>query len=165
MRVLYFASFESPIGELWLLGDGQRLLRLKIGGPKERFFQEVEARWGLLPKWSSDALSLPLRELKAYFRGELQAFTTALSPQGTPFQRRVWEVTRRIPYGQVKSYGEVAQEVGSPGGGRAVGRALGANPLPLFIPCHRVVKADGSLGGFSSGLWVKQWLLQFEGVR
>ena len=87
-----------------------------------------------------------------------------LALEGTPFSRRVWKALLNIPCGQVRSYGQLAQGLGRPGAARAVGRACGANPIPLFVPCHRVVAADGGLGGFSSGLPWKRWLLRREGV-
>ena len=87
-----------------------------------------------------------------------------LDPQGTPFQLRVWQELRRIPWGQTISYGELARRVGNPKASRAVGQANAVNPIPLIIPCHRVIAADGSLGGYSSGLDRKRWLLRHEGA-
>ena len=161
MTNLSYTSFPSPIGTLWLLGDSRGLMRLKIGGTEEDFLQEVVGPYGP-PSPSSLSLRLPLSELEAYFEGRLRHFSTPLFPRGTAFQRRVWEVVKEIPYGEVISYGEVASRMGHPRSARAVGLALAANPLPIFIPCHRVVRADGGLGGFSSGLEVKRWLLGFE---
>lgn len=161
MTNLSYTSFPSPIGTLWLLGDSRGLMRLKIGGTEEDFLQEVVGPYGP-PSPSSLSLRLPLSELEAYFEGRLRHFSTSLFPRGTAFQRRVWEVVKEIPYGEVISYGEVASRMGHPRSARAVGLALAANPLPIFIPCHRVVRADGGLGGFSSGLEVKRWLLGFE---
>ena len=87
-----------------------------------------------------------------------------LDPRGTPFQLRVWQELRRIPWGQTISYGELARRVGNPKASRAVGQANAVNPIPLIIPCHRVIAADGSLGGYSSGLDRKRWLLRHEGA-
>ncbi|MFN3763308.1 MAG: methylated-DNA--[protein]-cysteine S-methyltransferase, partial [Anaerolineae bacterium] len=91
-------------------------------------------------------------------------FDLPLDLRGTPFQRRVWEELRRVPYGQTVAYGELARRVGRPGAARAVGRAVGANPVPIIVPCHRVVGADGSLVGYGGGLEIKAALLRLEGV-
>ena len=105
------------------------------------------------------------RELSAYFAGVPTDFAAlTLDPRGTPFQLRVWQELRRIPWGQTISYGELARRVGNPKASRAVGQANAVNPIPLIIPCHRVIAADGSLGGYSSGLDRKRWLLRHEGA-
>lgn len=103
-----------------------------------------------------------LRQLKAYFRGKLQRFDLPLDPQGTPFQRRVWKELEKIPYGATKSYQQIAQAIGKPTGSRAVGMANGRNPIPIVIPCHRVIGASGKLVGFGGGLATKQRLLLLE---
>lgn len=106
-------------------------------------------------------------ELRAYLRGELREFRVPLDldDQGTPFQRSVWSALRHIPYGELISYGDLARRVGRPGGARAVGQANGRNPIPIVVPCHRVVASGGGLGGFSAGLPVKRHLLAIEGAR
>jgi methylated-DNA-[protein]-cysteine S-methyltransferase len=103
-------------------------------------------------------------ELVAYFRGERQRFDVALAPAGTPFQRRVWEAVARVPYGRTSSYKEIAAALGKPKAVRAIGAANGQNPLPILIPCHRIVGHDGRLVGYGGGLWRKAWLLRHEGV-
>jgi len=104
-------------------------------------------------------------DLRRYFAGERVRFRFALGDKGaTPFQRAVWRALRRIPYGEVRSYGWVAKAVGRPRAARAVGRACGANPWPIVVPCHRVIAADGSLGGYSAGLRWKRLLLGLEGA-
>ena len=108
--------------------------------------------------------------LGRYFKGEPVSFSSPevpLSPEGTPFQVKVWEALRRIPYGELLSYGDIANAVGSPGAARAVGSACGANPLPIIIPCHRVIAGSGAIGGYSAlagGVGVKRRLLNIEGV-
>jgi len=109
------------------------------------------------------ALRLAAEELGAYFAGELRAFSVPLRLAGTDFQRRVWEALRAIPFGQVRTYAEVAAAVGNPRGARAVGMANARNPVAVIVPCHRVVAAGGRLGGYSAGLWRKRWLLRHEG--
>jgi methylated-DNA-[protein]-cysteine S-methyltransferase len=107
-------------------------------------------------------LELAAGELAEYFAGARMEFTVPVDPAGTPYQRRAWEVLRTIPFGRTMSYGEQATALGSPGGARAVGSANGRNPIPIIVPCHRVVAASGALGGYSSGPAHKRWLLAHE---
>lgn len=102
------------------------------------------------------------RALERYFAGDLRAFELALAPAGTPFQQQVWRELGRIPYGETISYLELARRVGNPRAVRAVGRANGANPIPVVVPCHRVIGADGTLTGYAGGLERKRWLLALE---
>ena len=108
------------------------------------------------------ALADAARQLAAYFAGELRAFDLLLAPSGTPFQREVWDALRRIPHGETRSYGDLAAQLGQPGGAQAVGAANGANPIAVIVPCHRVIGADGSLTGYAGGLHRKRALLELE---
>jgi methylated-DNA-[protein]-cysteine S-methyltransferase len=114
--------------------------------------------------WRPDDRAFPevKRQLLAYFSGELTSFELSLSPQGTEFQRQVWQALRTIPYGQTRSYGDVAKQIGRPLASRAVGAANGRNPLPIVIPCHRVIGSTGTLTGFGGGLEAKATLLRLE---
>lgn len=103
-------------------------------------------------------------ELRAYFAGRLKEFTIQLHLDGTPFQRSVWAQLQKIPYGETRSYGELADALGNPNASRAVGLANGKNPLGIIVPCHRVVGANGSLTGYGGGLPRKKWLLEHEGA-
>ena len=103
-------------------------------------------------------------QLGEYFAGRRRRFELPLAPQGTPFQRQVWQALAGIPYGATVSYAQLARQIGNPAGLRAVGAANGRNPLPIVLPCHRVIGADGELTGFGGGLPVKQFLLQLEGA-
>ncbi|HTS29011.1 MAG TPA: methylated-DNA--[protein]-cysteine S-methyltransferase [Bryobacteraceae bacterium] len=105
-----------------------------------------------------------LRQLEAYFRGELRDFDLPLDMQGTDFQKRVWRQLQAIPYGQTRSYSQIAQAIGSPHAVRAVGAANGANPIAIVVPCHRVIGASGKLVGYGGGLPLKKRLLELEGV-
>lgn len=131
---------------------------------------EGEAIAELAVRWpEAEIEEEPLAELKAklarYFRGEEVAFDEPVDLRdATPFQKAVWEETRRIPWGQTSTYGEIAAALGKPGAARAVGRALAANPVPIIIPCHRVLRSDGSLGGFGGGVELKKRLLELEAV-
>lgn len=107
-----------------------------------------------------------VEELERYFSGNLKAFSVPLDPpEATPFFHRVWEELVRIPYGETRSYGEIAHAVGNPGAARAVGSANHRNCIPILIPCHRVIKGDGTLGGYASGLEIKKKLLALEGAK
>ena len=114
--------------------------------------------------WSRDdtAFAEVARQLRAYFAGELSQFVLELAPRGTPFQQRVWEALRLIPYGSTTTYGKLAEALGDPRATRAVGLANGRNPISIVIPCHRVIGADGSLTGYGGGMPRKQWLLAHE---
>ena len=105
------------------------------------------------------------RQLGEYFAGERREFALRLAPAGTPFERSVWDELLAIPFGETRSYGEIAQAIGRPGAARAVGRANGSNPIPIVVPCHRVIGANGSLTGFGGGLAAKSHLLELEGRR
>jgi methylated-DNA-[protein]-cysteine S-methyltransferase len=104
-------------------------------------------------------------QLGEYFAGKRREFDLELAPVGTDFQLRVWNALRKIPYGAVRNYGDIARAIGQPGAARAVGQANGCNPLPIVIPCHRVIASDGTVGGYSGGLAIKHRLLALEGVE
>lgn len=152
----YYTYMDSPIGSLLLAGDGANLQLLGFpGGKMQRRHQ---------PDWVEDAgrFERVIEQLWAYFAGELKHFDLPLAPTGTEFQRKVWSALQGIPYGETLSYGELAREVGNGNASRAVGAANGRNPIPVIIPCHRVVGADGSLTGFGGGIRTKQHLLELE---
>jgi methylated-DNA-[protein]-cysteine S-methyltransferase len=104
-------------------------------------------------------------QLGEYFAGQRREFDLMLAPVGTDFQLRVWNALRKIPYGAVRNYGDIARAIGQPNAARAVGQANGCNPLPIVIPCHRVIASDGSIGGYSGGLAIKHRLLALENVE
>lgn len=105
------------------------------------------------------------REINEYFEGGRQKFTIPVVPEGTEFEKQVWQALLKIPFGKCMSYGELAKQIGKPGAARAVGRAAGKNPVPLIIPCHRLIAANGGIGGFAGGLDEKRKLLKHEGVQ
>jgi methylated-DNA-[protein]-cysteine S-methyltransferase len=111
---------------------------------------------------ASKLLELTLGELRGYFLGSLRAFSVPLDLRGTLFQQSVWEAVRGVPYGEIRGYGELAGALGRPAAARAVGHANGSNPLPIVVPCHRLVGADGALRGYGGGLPIKRWLLDHE---
>jgi len=153
---MYYCYLDTPIGQLLLAGDGESL-RL-IAFPDGPMRKSPEPGWNLAEAPFSEAR----RQLDEYFRGERQSFDLPLRPDGTVFQLSVLEALREIPYGATASYGEVAKKIGRPGAARAVGAANGRNPLPIVIPCHRVIGSDGGLTGFGGGLATKKALLVLE---
>jgi methylated-DNA-[protein]-cysteine S-methyltransferase len=146
----------TPIGRLLLARDDRGLRRISF--PGERQFCDVAADWERAEEPFADAIA----QLDLYFAGRLTRFDLDLAPEGTPFQRDVWAALLEIPYGRTVSYSELARRVGRPAATRAVGAANGRNPLPIVVPCHRVIGADGSLTGFGGGLAIKRRLLDLE---
>jgi methylated-DNA-[protein]-cysteine S-methyltransferase len=126
--------------------------------------QSHRSEWKRTHAWTRDdgALAALRTQLQEYFDGERTEFDLPLAPEGTSFQRKVWNALCEIPYGKTMSYGELARHIGQPGAARAVGLANGSNPLPIVVPCHRVIGADGSLTGFGGGIGRKRWLLSHE---
>jgi methylated-DNA-[protein]-cysteine S-methyltransferase len=162
-----YAAADSPFGALLLAATRRGLVRLAF--PEESVDAMLE---GLARRISPRIVEAAApfeqvrRELDEYFSGRRRAFDLALDWQlMAPFARRVLRVTSQIPYGGVLSYAEVAADAGSPRGFRAAGNALGANPIPVVIPCHRVLRSGGSLGGYGGGLERKRWLLELERAR
>ena len=142
-------NVESPIGVLGLRTENGFLTEIAFGG---------------LPEEGGDdpLLDRAQRQLAEYFAGTREEFDLPLNPNGTPFQKKVWDALRQIPYGETRSYGDIARAVGSPKGFRAVGMANHVNPIPVVIPCHRVVGSKGALTGYAGGLNVKSALLELE---
>lgn len=155
---MFWHEIDSPVGRLLLAGDSGALKRV--------YFQAGPRPLRPPADWRQDAspFERALTQLSEYFCGSRRTFELSLAPAGTRFQLAVWQLLRAIPYGETVSYGELAQRVGLGGGARAVGVANGANPLPIIVPCHRVIGADGSLTGFGGGLDIKRALLSLEGA-
>jgi methylated-DNA-[protein]-cysteine S-methyltransferase len=158
MDTLQFRTVESPVGPLTLAGRSGRLRHLRMVD------QTYEPR---REGWESDdtAFGDAVAQLQAYFAGDLHDFELDLDLVGTDFQRRVWAALVTIPYGETRSYGQIALQVGSPGASRAVGLANGHNPVGIIVPCHRVIGANGSLTGYGGGLERKKQLLDMEKNR
>jgi methylated-DNA-[protein]-cysteine S-methyltransferase len=151
-----YAWMESPVGTLLIAGDEAGVRRILFA--KGRREVQPEPGW----RENSTALSEAVRQLRAYFTGALREFKLSLAPEGTPFQRRVWQELLSIPYGATISYGQLAVRLGNPDASRAVGLANGANPISIVIPCHRVIGSNGKLTGYGGGLKNKEWLLALE---
>jgi len=162
-ETFYLADYRSPIGPYTLASSPWGVVGVKSD---ERSGLYID-RWkknGVAVKHDEGPNRLVREELDAYFAGELQKFTVPLDLRGTPFQRRVWDVLNTIPWGKTLSYGQVAARLGRPQAARAVGRAVGTNPVAIVVPCHRVIGSDGSLTGYGGGLDKKKALLRLEGI-
>jgi methylated-DNA-[protein]-cysteine S-methyltransferase len=155
---MLYCRVPSPLGPLLLAGDddGLQLLHFEQPGHMTAVGPDWEERGGPF----ADAT----RQLEEYFLGRLRSFDLPLAPQGTPFQLRVWKALRRIPYGETRSYLDVAEGLGIPKAVRAVGAANGRNPIAIVIPCHRVIGSNGSLTGYGGGIQIKARLLALEGA-
>ena len=151
--------YDSPIGRLGLMGECEHLLALALPYSPVPFMMERP----------TPVLQEAKQQLEAYFAGKLRQFDLPLQLEGTPFQLKVWEQLQQIPYGQVISYGQLACRIGQPGASRAVGGANRRNPIPIIIPCHRVIAANGTLGGYSGNCdgsaAIKRALLKLEGLN
>jgi methylated-DNA-[protein]-cysteine S-methyltransferase len=147
------ATIESPIGLLTIVGDEKGLRSILFGAGSEG------------SGFGCGVVDEAIRQLGAYFAKKLTCFDLPLKPEGTPFQMEVWRELLHIPYGNVISYGELAQRIGRPGAARAVGAANGSNPIPIIIPCHRVIGSNGKLTGYAGGIPIKEALLKLESVR
>ena len=163
-RELRYIIFNTDIGWIGILGSAKGLLSTTLPQHSaQEALEQLGAR--INATWSPDPFADLIERLKIYFGGDRMPFPDKLDLSGaTPFQREVWQTTRLIPCGETRSYAWVANHIKRPGAVRAVGQALGRNPLPIIIPCHRVVNSDGKLGGFSGGLEMKKYLLWLEAV-
>lgn len=160
-----YVVMESILGPLTIF-EKDNFIQSLCFGSFESGFREAPSNSEVdgVVKDATELLQQAVAQLEEYFNGTRQSFDLPLAPRGTVFQQRVWKVLMQIPYGETASYGQVATAIGNPKSCRAVGMANGANPLPIIIPCHRVIGHNGNLVGYSSGLDIKVKLLQHEGV-
>lgn len=147
-------TLSTPIGDLQLVSDGQNLVRIVFPGQHQQLGGDSQ---------EDAVLAKAAKQLDEFFDGRRRHFDLPLAASGTQFQREVWSQLTKIPFGEVRSYRDIAAEIGRPTAVRAVGAANGRNPLPIVVPCHRVIGADGSLTGFAGGLERKRQLLVLEG--
>jgi methylated-DNA-[protein]-cysteine S-methyltransferase len=153
--MIQYRTINSPIGVLTLAGQGQALTNLRM---VDQTYEPSRTGWSPNPHAFNDAVD----QLNAYFAGELTTFELELDLRGSAFQRRVWQALLTIPFGETRSYGGIAEQIGAPGAARAVGLANGHNPIAIVVPCHRVIGASGSLTGYGGGLDRKRSLLALE---
>lgn len=155
--MLSYDRRDTPIGKIAICADDNAVTGL--------MFESEYAGPEGFTRQNTPLIDEAFRQLTEYLEGKRQAFDIELNPKGTDFQMRVWSALRKIPFGQTMSYGDIAGRIGCLRGARAVGSAVRVNPIPVFIPCHRVIAFDGSLGGFSGGLDLKKKLLSIEGAE
>ncbi|MCR9106574.1 MAG: methylated-DNA--[protein]-cysteine S-methyltransferase [Gammaproteobacteria bacterium] len=151
-----FQYFDSPLGKLRLVSNDGQIVQLEFAGQHSTTTGERERSDAVLTKCQ--------HQLDQYFSGKRKAFDLPIAAQGTAFQRLVWRALQRIPYGETRSYADIARNIMKPTAMRAVGAANGRNPVPVIVPCHRVIGSNGSLTGFAGGINAKKTLLQLEGV-
>ena len=156
---LYYDILPTPIGDLLIIAQEFAL--------REIVFQTKNQAHKIKPEWiqGSEIIEQTKYELEAYFNGQLKAFTVNVNPRGTPFQKQIWKEVMAIPYGQVCSYQDIANNIDHSSACRAVGRANSQNPIPIIISCHRVIGKSGKLTGYAGGLDRKQNLLKLEGIE
>ncbi len=161
---VYYASLQTPIGTLGLFSAGHGLMKLALPNePRSAAEAYIRRRLGPVTILEDETVhQAALEQLSAYFAGACRSFTVPLDPRGTPFQRLVWDAVAAVPYGQTRAYRDIARAIGQPAAVRAVGAANGANPLPVIIPCHRLIGANGSLTGYGGGIEIKRQLLALE---
>ncbi|MCX7919907.1 MAG: methylated-DNA--[protein]-cysteine S-methyltransferase [bacterium] len=168
-NIIYYTAISSTIGKLYLAATERGLARIRIGknNDKSLFLKELYA---LYPSCSIEENSVPFRKiiqlLNQYFSGKKinisrLSFDFSL---GTPLQQSIWKILCQIPYGQLRSYQWIAEQINNPNAARAVGQATGKNPIPILVPCHRVINKNGTLGGYSGGINIKRKLLEIEGI-
>jgi methylated-DNA-[protein]-cysteine S-methyltransferase len=158
METVHFRTMDSPVGMLTLAGIGGRLRHLRM---VDQTYEPSRDGWEVHDEHFGDAVA----QLEAYFAGDLLDFDLDLDLVGTEFRRKVWAALLSIPYGETRSYGQIALQIGSPGASRAVGLANGHNPIGIIVPCHRVIGTNGSLTGYGGGLNRKKQLLEMERNR
>lgn len=164
MEKIYIAGLETPLGTMWAASSEKGLVQFNMSGNKESFMRELRARIKAEYVEDPGKFKALKAELDRYFKGEKFVFRGPFDMRGTPFQVDVWKAIYSIPYGKLTSYGGIAKQIGRPKAVRAVGNAVGDNPMGLIVPCHRVISSDGGIGGFTGGLdWKRKLLLQ-EGI-
>jgi len=155
---MYYAQFKTDLCPITLVGDEQGLQRLYCHVVDNKYDLILEDDW----QQNNDFFADVIAQLQVYAKGELSQFEVKLNPQGTDFQKQVWQALVTIPFGETRSYQAIAQQINNPKAVRAVGAANGRNPIPIIVPCHRVIGADGKLTGFAMGLEMKQQMLKLE---
>jgi len=164
MEKIYYCDIETPMGDVWSAASSKGLIRLNLPCKETTFLGELGRQIDIEPEYRPGKLDDVSLWLEDYFKRERSTYTKPFDMRGTAFQRRVWKEIYKIPYGKLTSYGLIAKSIGKPNASRAVGNAVGQNPLAIVIPCHRVVWSNGGIGGFGGGLERKRFLLNVEGL-
>ena len=163
-RRAYCCRVDGPFGPVYLARTQRGVCRVSFRRTEDDFMRELERR-ELFPERAASQLTREMRELEDYFSGRSKRFQVPIDLRWvTPFQKKVLDATTRVPFGEVVSYSDIARRIGKPEARRAVGGALGRNPVAIVIPCHRVVAADGSIGGYTGGLDIKREIMRIDGI-
>lgn len=165
--IIHYAKMKTPLGKhLWLAQSARGLCWIQFGLSEKQLLQRLSQHWPAANfVRSENMLQKPLTELNEYFAGRRKKFTFKLAPAGTAFQQKVWRAVYRIPFGQFTTYQTIANRIEKANAVRAVGHANGSNPLPIVIPCHRVIGSNGDLCGYGGGIALKRKLLALEGLK
>lgn len=159
---VWISSFEGPWGPVWVCSSEKGVCGVSLRGARQELETDLRKRKECYFRTDQAANREVMDQIQEYLAGQRKAFSAELDLWGSGFQLKVWDLLKDIPYGQTRSYGELALALGLPKGARAVGGAAGSNPVPLLIPCHRLIRGNGALGGFGCGLDIKQFLLDLE---
>ena len=164
-RTVYYTAMRTPVGRLFVAATVAGLARVSFDASEASFVADLRKQLKMNVVKSAEKIADIVSQLEAYFAGKRRAFDIPVDlSQATPFQRSVLMAARGVSMGQVTTYGEIAKRIGHPKASRAVGQALGHNPVPIVVPCHRVVSSGGGLGGYTGGLSIKRRLLEMEGA-
>lgn len=164
MEKIFYADIESPMGTLWAANSNKGLIRLNLPCNEDKFLKELSGQISVEPEYRPSKLDNLSLWLEDYFKGKNNKYEGKFDLRGTDFQKKVWKAIYKIPYGKLTSYGLLARAIRKPKASRAVGNAVGQNPITIIIPCHRVVWNNGGIGGFGGGLDRKRFLLNVEGI-
>ena len=164
MEKIFYADIESPMGTLWAALSRKGLIRLNLPCGEEKFLNELGTQIEDEPEYRPSKLDNLSLWLDEYFKGKKSKYKESFDLRGTDFQKKVWKAIHKVPYGKLTSYGLLAKAIKNPYASRAVGNAVGQNPICIIIPCHRVVWNNGGIGGFGGGLNRKRFLLNVEGI-
>jgi O-6-methylguanine DNA methyltransferase len=164
MEKIYYSDIDTPIGKIWTATSITGLLRVNLPCSEGSFLQELSRQINTEPEYRPGRLDDLSSWLEKYFKRKPITYREPFDLRGTVFQKKVWREIYKIPYGKLTSYGLIARDIGKPKASRAVGNAVGQNPLAIVIPCHRVVWNNGGIGGFGGGLGRKRYLLNLEGI-
>ncbi|MBS7619081.1 methylated-DNA--[protein]-cysteine S-methyltransferase [Candidatus Bathyarchaeota archaeon] len=164
MEQIYYADIQSPLGIIWVAGTDKGIYKIELNKTEESFLKILESDNKVKSEYKRKEFHALEEMFERYFKGTPTSFNLPLDLRGTDFQLAIWKAVFRIPYGRLSTYKALAEDIGRPRAVRAAGNAVGDNPLPIIIPCHRVIRSDGTLGGYGLGLEVKRYLLNLEGI-
>ena len=164
MEKIYYADIETPVGTIWAVQSNKGLMRLNFPCEEEKVLCDVAKHTETVPEYRPSKLDDLDSWLNDYFDGINPKFSSKFDLRSTTFKKKVWRILFKVPYGKLISYGKLAEKIDKPNASRAVGNAVGENPVAIVIPCHRVVRGNGGIGGFGGGLLRKRILLNVEGI-